>query len=127
LKDDFTVGGMFRYYNSSDTVATVDHTDTVTMLGGIAHAQFYNNERWNAYLGSGLTFLKVSVKLSNNGPAAGTYSPAMTLGVPFALGIGYKLNDNLTLGVEHLQVLALGDKINGWPVSDFMFRLSFLL
>jgi hypothetical protein len=127
LQNDFSVGGLFRYYSSNDTIGTVDHTDTAFLLGGLAHAQFYNTDKWNAYLGSGLTLLKVSAKLSNNGAAAGTYSPAMTLGIPFAIGLGYKLNDQFTLGIEHLQVLALGDKVNGWPVSDLMFRLSILL
>lgn len=127
LKNDLSVGGMFRYYSSNDTIGRTDETDTAMLLGGIAHARFLNTDKWAAYLGSGLTLVKVSVKNTPPTGGARTYSPPMTLGVPFALGLGYKLNDTMTLGIEHLQVLALGDKVNGWPVSDFMFRFSFML
>jgi hypothetical protein len=127
LKDDFSVGGLFRYYSTNDTVGTTDDTESVFMLGGLAHAKLVNTEHFSAYIGSGLALLQVTVKRTPQNGSSTTFSPGMTLGLPFALGVGYKLNDTMTLGIEHMQVMALGDKVNGWPVSDFMVRYSIVL
>jgi len=127
LKNDFSVGGLFRYYSTNDTVGTTDTTETVMLIGGLAHATFYNTDKWHAYIGSGLTLIQATIKVTPQNGSSTTFSPGMTLGLPFALGIGYHLNDTMTIGIEHLQVLALGDKVNGWPVSDYMVRYSITL
>ena len=122
MKEDLSLGGMFRYYSSTDSVNGADMTDTVFILGGLAHAQVINTDKWHGYLGSGVSLVKATAKRGTN-----NYSPSMTLGLPLALGLGYKLSDSMILGIENLRVLALGDKVNGWAVNDFMFRLSIIL
>jgi hypothetical protein len=123
LKNDFSIGGFFRYYMTSDTVAGVSVDESVFLLGPEVHAYIINTDSWRGYVGTGLTLVNLKHKEDNKG-IDGSISPDMQFGIPFTMGFGYKINDQLTAGIEHRQVLALGEKINGWPVSDFMFRLA---
>lgn len=132
LKDDFGVGGMFRYYQTDDSISesvgnqniNVSVKETAFVLGPTARAYLINSDHFRGYFGTGLVLLKLTQKLSPDTGASQTFSPDITVGLPFAIGFGYKLTDMFTLGIEHLQVMALGSNINGWPVSDFMVKFS---
>lgn len=122
LKDDFSIGGFIRYYNTSDTVAGTKIEETSFLLGPMAHVYLVNNANWVGYVGSGFTLLSLTQK-----QAGTSVSPSAGLGIPIAMGIAYKFTPKLSGGIEHNQVMALGSDLNGWPISDFLFRLRIAL
>lgn len=123
LKDDFSVGGIVRYYQGTGTIGQQRWTESAFVFGGMAHAYLINTNTWIGYVGSGLTILSLKKK-----PSGGVaYSPDPALGLPIAMGVAYKFNEKLALGLEHTQILAWSRDVNGWPVSDFMIRLRIAL
>lgn len=122
LKPDLSVGGFIRYYDTSDSSGGTSLTETAFLLGGLAHAYLIDTNTWQGYVASGLTILNLKQKTGGV-----SVSPDMGFGIPLVMGLGYKINDQFTLGLEHMQVLALGEKINGWPISDLMIRLRIAL
>lgn len=121
-KPDVSFGGFLRYYNTSDSLNSggngVTVTETAFLIGGLAHAYLIDTATWQGYVASGLTLLNLTDKVGST-----SISPNMAFGIPLVVGLGYKINDQFTLGIEHMQVLALGSNVNGWPISDFMVRL----
>jgi hypothetical protein len=126
LKDDFSVGGILRYYQTTDSIAGTKYTDSAFVIGPIVHAYLVNSSHWLGYVGSGFVVMSLKEKQSAGG-ADQTYSPDMAVGLPIVMGVAYKINDLMSAGIEHTQVMALGSDINGWPISDFMLRLRLAL
>lgn len=126
LKDDFSIGGLIRYYQTTDSIGNTKYTDSAFLLGPIAHAYLVNTSHWLGYVGSGFVVMQLKEKQSAGG-ADQTYSPDMAIGLPIVMGVAYKINDLMSAGIEHTQVMALGSDVNGWPISDFMLRLRLAL
>jgi hypothetical protein len=126
LKDDFSIGGFFRYGMTSDSVAGNSVDESVFLIGPMAHAYLINNDRWIAYVGSGFTAISLKHKESVGGTST-TWSPNVALGIPFAIGVAYKFTDTISGGIENMRVMALGSDINGWVTDDMMLRLRLAL
>lgn len=122
LKDDFSIGGFTRYYQTTDSTNGTKETDSAFLLGPLVHAYLVNTSHWIAYVGTGFTILSLKQKTGDT-----TVSPDLALGLPIVVGVQYKINDELSAGIEHMQVMALGSDVNGWPISDFMLRLRIAL
>jgi|GEM_PF-5233112 len=123
LKEDFSVGGIMRYYQSTGTIEGTRWTESTFVVGGMAHAYLINTNTWLGYVASGLTIINLKKRPSG----APGFTPDPALGLPISLGVAYKFNDKLALGLEHTQIMAWSRDINGWPVSDFMIRLRIAL
>lgn len=124
LKDHLTVGGLFRYYSTSDSLGTgttVDTKTTVLSLGGIVRG-YMDAEDFKFFLGTGLGILSITY---NSGPTS--YDIPMGFGFYIDGGVLYKINDQFSLGIEHLRALAVGDKINGTPIADYLIKGRFTL
>ncbi len=122
---DLTVGGFFRYYSSSDsTTQNNEQKVSAWTLAGQVRA-YLPTEHWLPYLGAGLGMVSASLKNSSNGNSQ-DYDPSATIGLNMAMGLLYKVDERVAFGVENLRVWALGEKTNGMPINDFMFKGRFV-
>jgi opacity protein-like surface antigen len=124
LDTNFTIGGLVRYYSTSDST-TDANTQTVSgwTLSGLAKA-YFPSDRFLPYLGAGVGLVSMELKNAHNG-ATDDYNPSATIGFSYVMGLLYKIDDRMAFGVESLRVIALGEKLNGTPISDFMFKGRF--
>ncbi len=121
-KEHITFGGLFRYYSTSDSstngtpAVITDNKTSVMSLGGIVRT-YMDSEDFKFFVGTGLGILSVSY-------TSGTNSYDIPMGFGFYLDAGalYKVNDQLSIGVETLRALAVGEKINGTPIVDYMIK-----
>jgi hypothetical protein len=131
LDSDISVGALLRYYNTSDTLANVNFTNTLTSVGGIVRAYLLDTRHWVFATTGGLGFTDESVKVNpntGNFNASFTADSGMTLGLYLGMSIQYKLTSTVVLGVENLRILGLGrGRLNGWVLSDYMAKVGFLL
>lgn len=121
LAEDMSVGGIFRYYSTSDSFSGAEFTDTFMTLGGIVRAHLFETTSWTGGLTTGLGMLTGSSKSGSTTVNSGT-----AFGFYFGLHALYKINPNLAVGVENLRMIALGDKANGWPLSDYFAKARFM-
>ncbi len=126
LNSDVSVGGLIRYYTTSDTLSGTDYTNSLTTLGGAVRAYLVDTNHWSFAGSSGVGFTSAAVKASTRGVSADVDS-GMQLSLYLGMTLLYKVNNNIHLGVENLRVLGLGSKLNGWVLSDYMAKISFLL
>ncbi len=119
--NDVSVGGLFRYYNTSETIASTEYSATVMTIGGTVKAYVFDTDHWEGNFTTGLGFINATAK-----QGATTAESGMTFGFYFGTSIFYKHSHDLAFGVENLRVLGLGDKLNGWVVSDLMFKARFM-
>ena len=124
IQPDTSIGAIFRYYNTSDSLpsgaGTADATETLMTLGGLLKAYLLTTPNWDGYLSTGLGYVAATAKL-------GTGATVDPSGFGFYLGFGalYKWNSDIAFGFENLRMIALGDKINGWPLNDFLLKARF--
>jgi outer membrane protein W len=126
--DDLSFGALFRYYSTSDSFETsgggqVEEKDSAWTLAAMAK-YYFPSEHFIPYFGAGLGVVSATVRRSVNGQSS-DYDPAATIGFNMSMGILYKINSQMSFGVENLRVLALGEKLNGRPIDDFMFKGRF--
>lgn len=130
VKSDIGVGGLFRYYSTEDsggdsTQSLTFKTSTV-LLGPIVRAYLINTDSWMAAITTGITSINASYKVVA-GSTTNDYNPTMHFGWIMGWNLFYKFDSKLAFGIENLRVLAVGDKINGWAVDDFMFKVRIAL
>jgi len=122
---DLTFGGFFRYYSTSDSISSsTEQKVAAWTLSGMARA-YFNTDNFAPYIGGGFGLVNVSVKNTTNGTSS-DWEPSTTLGFNMAIGVLYKFNDQVGIGVENLRVFALGEKVQGMPINDFMFKGRFI-
>jgi opacity protein-like surface antigen len=125
MANDFTVGGLFRYYSTSDSVSSsVEQRVAGWHIGGMAKC-YLTTENFAPYIGAGLGIINLSVKRTSAGTS--TDIEATSLGFTMALGVLYKFSDTMQFGVENLRAWGLGEKMQGMPINDFMFKGRFML
>ncbi|MGE3974642.1 MAG: hypothetical protein AB7F59_08965 [Bdellovibrionales bacterium] len=128
-KPDVTFGGIFRYYSTSDSSnssgTNIEETVKLWTLGGMMKA-YAHTESWTGYLGTGIGAISPSLKRVTGTTTVDT-EVSMGFGLYMAMGLLYKFNDQMAFGVENLRAMGLGEKINGWPINDFMFKGRFTL
>jgi hypothetical protein len=127
-KPDLTIGGIFRYYSTGDnigngTATTNEETVRIWTLGAMVKA-YASSEDWLGYVGTGLGVLAPTYKLQTGGTTV-DYDINTGFGFYFAMGLQYKVNKQMSFGIENLRAMGLGEKINGWPINDFMFKGRF--
>ncbi len=126
VKSDLGIGGMFRYYATEDSVASSTYKTSTVLLGPIARAYLINTQSWLGAVTTGLTTINMSYKETNGGSTS-DWNPSMHFGWIMGWSVFYKFNSQMALGIENMRVLAVGDKINGWAVDDFMFKFRIAL
>lgn len=125
MAPDFTVGGLFRYYSTSDSITNTQEQRVAGWhLGGMAKA-YLSTDNFAPYIGAGLGMINLSVKNTTGGSS--TDIEATTLGFTMSLGVLYKFSDTMQFGVENLRAWGLGEKLQGMPINDFMFKGRFVL
>lgn len=123
--NDLTFGAFFRYYSTSDSItSSTEQKVSAWTISGMARA-YLHSEHWAPYIGAGLGIVNASVRNSTGGTSV-DYEPSATIGFNMALGLLYKVNDQIAIGAENLRVFALGEKIQGMPINDFMFKGRFI-
>ena len=122
IGEDISVGGLFRYYSTSDSFSGSDATDTLMTLGGTVRAHLIETTNWSGNVSSGLGIVNPTAKRGNT-----TIDPGMNFGFYLGMTLLYKLNPDMHLGIENLRAFGLGDKINGWLLSDYMVKLRFFM
>lgn len=122
LDSDVSAGAILRYYNTTDTVAKVEYTNTLMTIGGVFRGYLVDTNHWSLVGTTGAGLVDASVKRASTNVSSG-----MGIGLYFGMGIFYKLNRTIMVGVENFRVLGLGDKLNGWVLSDYMVKASFTL
>jgi hypothetical protein len=122
LYDDLSIGGLLRYYSTSDSVNGDDRTNTLLTLGGTVRAHIIETSHWSANLATGLGILNGTVKQGST-----TYDPGSTFGLYFGTTLLYKFSSQLAFGIENMRMMGLGSNVNGWPLNDFMFKVRFFL
>jgi hypothetical protein len=126
IRDDISIGGLFRYYSTSDTMGG-EYTDTVMTLGGTVRAHIIDTTSWSGNVSTGLGILNPTSKRPSGANSTTTTDPGMNFGFYFGMTILYKLNPDMHLGFENLRAIGLGDKVNGWVLSDYMVKLRFFM
>lgn len=126
INSDFSVGGLFRYYSTSDTAGASEFTNRLLTIGATAKAYLIDTNSWDGYFTTGLGIISPSWK-QTSGTVTQELDVSMGFGFYFGMGVLYKINPTLGVGVENLRMVAVGEKINGWPLSDYMFKVRFAL
>jgi len=125
--NDFTLGGIFRYYSTSDSLTTgattTEETVRLWTLGGMAKA-YYHASVWSAYFGTGFGVLAPTYKLQTG---TTTVDTEISTGFGFYLAVGwlFRVNEQIGIGVENLRAMSVGEKMQGWAINDFMFKGRF--
>jgi hypothetical protein len=122
LADDFSVGGVFRYYSTSDTVNSTEYSNTLMTIGGIARAHVFETANWSGNISTGFGMLSATVKSGNS-----TVDPGTNFGLYFGLATFYKFSSSMHIGFENLRMMGLGTATNGWPLSDFFIKARFFM
>jgi len=128
MADDLSVGGLFRYYSTSDSLGDSTSTQpevtlTALTIGGMVRA-YFQTENWIFSAGTGLGIFSPTYKYKQGGT---NYDVDVNTGFGLytSLGMGFKVNEDFVLGVENLRMLGLGEKLNGWILNDFMIKGRF--
>ncbi len=126
MADDFSLGAIFRYYNTSDDIGTTEYTNSLLTLGGIARAYLAETPSWSLIGTGGLGVLEAEVKTKPQGGTSETVDSGMRIGLYMGVTVLYKLNSKTRLGVENMRILGLGERLNGWVLSDYMAKVMFI-
>ncbi|MEQ1877442.1 MAG: hypothetical protein ABL958_12420 [Bdellovibrionia bacterium] len=126
MSDDWSVGGIFRYYSSSDSAAfgsagNAEYTDTLMTIGGTVKAYVFDTTHWQGNITTGLGMVTAQVKAGSNSVDSGT-----SFGFYWGLTLLYKMSSDMAFGVENMRMIALGSSLNGWPLSDYMLKARFM-
>lgn len=117
---DLSFGGLLRYYNTSESYNGSETSVSITTFGGFIRG-YYNADGWALYAGPGIGFVAPSVKSSGGE----NVSYGLNLGFYWAMGMLYHITPEFSLGVENLRMVAIGEKVNGSPINDYMFKGRF--
>ena len=124
LQTDFGVGGLFRYYSTSDdwqNNVTASYSNWV--IGPYARFHF-PNRFFDFFFGPGLGFGNPTGEYKTS--ATKTNLDAGTQLMPFyQMGVLIGISQNLAVGFETMRLLSLGRTINGWVQSDYTFKVRF--
>lgn len=120
-RSDLSFGALLRYYSTGDTYgSTTDESLGLLTIGGFVKANAELND-WNPYVMTGLGIISPTYKTTTAG-ATTTVDISMGFGFYFGMGMLYKINSQLSVGVENLRMVAVGEKINGTPICDYMLK-----
>ncbi|MGZ3722660.1 MAG: hypothetical protein ACXVA9_07020 [Bdellovibrionales bacterium] len=128
IDSDMSVGAIFRYYSTSDTLSHTDYTNTLMTTGGVFRAYLLDTRHFSFIGTTGLGLTQGTVKQSPPAPGKSvSVDSGMTLGLYMGMTCQYKLNSNMRIGVENLRILGLGrGRLNGWVLSDYMAKFTYL-
>lgn len=121
MSNNFSLGGVLRYYNVSTTIGNNSVQDSLFALGPDARA-YLQSQGFIPYVSAGFVFMAPSVTEGNN-----SFSIPAGIGLMLAAGVLYQLNDNVALGIETMRLTGLSNSINGNPVEDYMFKGRFAI
>lgn len=123
--EDFGIGGIIRYYSTSDETRTDIKTSySYWGLGPIARFHF-PNKKFDFSFGTGLILGAPSGKVE---PKTGTNTKvdaSIHMMPVISMGILYKLTGTVALGFDSTRYLTLGSQINGWLQQDYMLKARF--
>lgn len=126
IDSDISVGAILRYYSTTDSLNHTDYTNTLTTLGGVLRAYLVDTRNWSFVGTTGLGLTGATVKSSPANPNnAKSVDSGMGFGLYLGMGVMYKLNSTTRVGVENMRILGLGDRLNGWVLSDYMAKATF--
>lgn len=123
--EDIGLGGLFRYYSTSDDLTTdVKYSYSYWGLGPMARFHIPNN-MFDFSFGTGFLLGAPSGKRE---PKNGTTTKldGSVHFLPFInLGVMYKVTSAIAVGVDTTRVMAIGSQLNGLLQEDFMFKVRF--
>ena len=126
MKQNLGVGGLFRYFSTSDTTAT----NTETSVSGFGLGAFLRNhipeDTWDFYFGTGFAAIDPAVEVKS-GATTTKLDPSMKICPFYQLGVEYALAHNMAAGVETTRALALGSEMQGWFYSDWVLKFRYTL
>lgn len=120
-KEDFSWGGFFRYYSTSDSIGSTEYKVSLMTLGPLVRG-YMNFDSWLVHFGTGAGIAMMTSKVGSQ-----DISADMSFGVMLSWGAFYKLSSGLHIGVENMKMMGLGEKLNGWILNDFMLKARFAL
>lgn len=120
--DDLSFGGIFRIYKTNDDVNNVEMTNTLMSLGGTVRAHVFNAEHWSGNISTGLGLLNGEVDIEN----ADDVKSGMVLGLYYGATMYYKWREDMHFGFENLNIMGLGENLNGWALNDYMLKLRIM-
>lgn len=122
IKPTMSAGAILRYYNTTDSIASVDRKDTLLTIGAVFRAYLIDTNEWSFVATTGLGMVDAKVKSS----PGNTVDSDTAFGAYMGMGVFYKCTSSVRVGVENLRILGLGEHVNGWVLSDYMGKVTVL-
>lgn len=124
FKQDFGLGGLFRYYSSKDDVAqNTDYEYDETLFG--PYARFHFPNRWFDFaFMTGFAF-HTAKGVSNTGGTKTKADTGLKIGPMWGLQLMVAITDTVSVGAETIRLMTLGSEFNGMVSTDYTFKGRF--
>jgi hypothetical protein len=119
MDENFSLGGVLRYYNASSTIGTTNYQDTLFGLGADARA-YLRVKEFLPYASAGLMFMAPGVTAGSN-----NFNISSGIGMMMNVGLLYEINETVAVGLETMRLMGLSNSINGNIIEDYMFKGRF--
>lgn len=118
MAEDLSVGAIFRYYSTADTVGPAEITNSAMTLGGTIKAYVFDTTNWQGSFMGGLGMLSSQIKSGGTSVDSG-----MGFAFYFGTTLMYKWSSSMQFGIENLRAFAIGSANNGWALNDYMAKV----